>query len=200
MKNKESAKLSPKARFPLAIIFSGLLTVVVVGCVGIVLLFNIWLDTGFWGWPYHGTRLRLVENELQGTVSALPQLDKLHLLATYDEIYSSHIHVPKKFQSEFKEKEIPPCYYGRRSAIFGTQLTEQEVIEQYVQELVTEGWQLVKSGELTNGMNEDILIDQAMEWSFFYSDVGFDYHQMKREYANLITIRVEYTWPKREGC
>ena len=109
MGSKESVKLSPKARLPLAIIFSGLFILVVIGCAGMVLLFNTWLDTGFWGWPYHGTRLRLVENELHSTVSTLPQSDQLHLLATYDEFFQVTSTRRKNSDPNSKKKGFHPA-------------------------------------------------------------------------------------------
>ncbi|MCP4425592.1 MAG: hypothetical protein GY803_13945 [Chloroflexi bacterium] len=195
--------MSKRERKPLVTKFFGLFILSIVSFMGAIALLMSWLNTGFWGWPYHGSRLRFVENEMHSAVVDLPQHDRSQLLATHDEIFSSHIHVPKKIQSELRAEGEPPCYYGRRFLIFGTQMTEQEVIEFYVQELVSNGWRLVElggHGRLNRGDSENIIIDQAFEGFYFYDDVGIDYHQAKTKYTELISIQVEYIWPKRAGC
>ena len=181
----------------------GLFILIIASCIGVSLFLSTWLNTGFWGLPYHGARLRLVENGVNSSALELPQPDSLHLLATQDEVYSSHIHVPKKFQSRLRAEGVPPCYYGRRVLIFGTDLTEEEVIAYFKHSLEREGWFTVElggHGRFTRRVSENIYIDQALERSYYYRDVGIDYHQLKEEYAELISVRVEYIWPKRAGC
>ena len=172
-------------------------------CIGSVFFLSSWLETGFWGWPYHGARLRLVENGVNNTALDLPQPDSLHLLGTVDAVFSAHIHVPKKIQSRLRAEGVPPCYYGRRILIFGTELTEEEVIAYFKDALEQEGWFTVElggHGRFTRGVSENIYIDQALEWSSYYHSAGIDYHQLKEEYAALISIQVEYIWPRRAGC
>lgn len=181
----------------------GIIILAIASCIGAILLFVELITTGFWGWPYDGIRRNYVDQEVSKTVESLPELEQLDLLAIYHETFSSHIHVPKKLQAELKQKGVPPCYYSRAYLIYGTQLPEPEVIDLYVEHLTPLGWRFTTSTYddlISRGDGESINVSQAGEWSFFYREVGFNYDEMKRVYAQLVLVSVQYTWPKRTGC
>ena len=138
------------------------------------------------------------------TLIELPRLKHLDLLGTYEETFSSHQHVPKSIQQQLKQDGIPPCYYARTIYIYGTQTPRSETLDLYSESLYLQGWHSVTSLSgsfyFLRGDNEELHFDRALEWAFFYDDIGFDYEEMSAKYDELISVRVDYVWPKQGDC
>ena len=174
--------------------------IAIFGVLMLLLYFIAWFITGGWGVFDYFPRSYQVKYGVAELVEEFPQTNQLDLLYTNTTYFSSHEHVPKLIQKELRREGRKPCFYARVFQVYGSHTPLSDVLSYLSVNLEPSGWESM-GGHYLRGNNESIKVTYTGPSGFYtYGESGIDYDEMSRLYSELISIQIEYVWPKRSEC